>query len=187
MLTVIAKCQYAAEIWITLGKEFLTKSRAKTLHVKSLLQNAKKDGLSMHHYFLKIKGFAKILSASGVSVTDEELLNYILDGLDSDYDAAVVNITFKLESRLKPIPIQEAQIILPRLEKANFALNSVVHNEFHGVSANVASLAIDTSNKKPQLLQDAQNLVGKTQYNTLPQPNQPHHSFTLPYALPTQN
>lgn len=97
MFTVISKCQYSADIWLTLEQEFLTESKAKTLHVRNLLQTTRKENLSIHDYVVKMKGFAESLSASGIVVTDEELLNYILDGLDSEYDAAVVNITSRLE------------------------------------------------------------------------------------------
>ncbi|XP_031265813.1 alcohol-forming fatty acyl-CoA reductase-like [Pistacia vera] len=108
-----------------------------------------------HSYLKKVDkllGFVEILSASGIVVTDEELLNYILDGLNSEYDAAVVHITTRLESKLDPLSVQEAQIILQkfelRLEKANLALNTVIGTEFHGGSIHLANVTTDESNKK---------------------------------------
>ncbi|XP_031275099.1 uncharacterized protein LOC116133550 [Pistacia vera] len=154
MFAMISKCQFATDIWLTLEKEFLTKSRAKTLHVKSLLQNTKKDNMSIHDYFLKMKSYAKNLSSSGVVITDPELLNYILDGLDSKYDATIINITTRLESKVDMISIQEAQIVLQklelRLEKAHTVMNTMIHNEFHSSSANVPSISVDNENKKLQ-------------------------------------
>ncbi|XP_031250334.1 mucin-5AC-like [Pistacia vera] len=99
-----------------------------------------------------MKGYAEILSASGVVISDDELINYILDRLDSEYDAAVVNVTTRLESRVDPIIVQEAQIFLQkfelRLEKANRAMNSMVHAEFHSSLANIANLSTDNDAKK---------------------------------------
>ncbi|XP_031247957.1 uncharacterized protein LOC116105684 [Pistacia vera] len=142
------------DIWLTLEKEFLTESRAKTLHVKSLLQNTRKENMSMHDYFLTMKGVAENLSSNRVVIADEEFLNYILDKLESKCDAAVVNITTRLESKLDPISIQETQTILIKLElrlqRVNATMNFVVHNEFHGGLANVATLSIDDENKKTQ-------------------------------------
>ncbi|XP_031282072.1 uncharacterized protein LOC116140601 [Pistacia vera] len=109
MFSVVSKGQFSTKMWIVLEKEFLTESRSKTLHIKNLLQSTRKDNLNIHDYFMRMKGFAKVLSSSGITVTDEELLNYILDGLTSEYDAAVVNITTRLESRLDPLSVQEAQ------------------------------------------------------------------------------
>ncbi|XP_031273840.1 uncharacterized protein LOC116132329 [Pistacia vera] len=141
-------------MWIALEKEFLTESRTKTVHIKSLLQNTKKDNLSIHEYFVKMKGFAEILLASGILISDEELMNYIFYGLSSEYDAAIVNIATRLESRIDPIYVQEAQIILQkyelRLERANLVANSVVNTEFHGGSIHLANLTTDTTQTKYQ-------------------------------------
>lgn len=158
-------------------KEFLTESRAKTLHVKSLLQNTKNNDLSIHAYFVKMKSFVESLSATGVVVTDEELLNYIIDGLESEFDVAVVNITTRLESKLDLISVQEVQIILQkfelRLEKANVMMNFVVNTEFHGITANIANLSSDIATKKSQSEQP-QCSIGQSQFNTMqahvPQP-----------------
>ncbi|XP_031263594.1 uncharacterized protein LOC116121796 [Pistacia vera] len=160
MFIVISKCLYFVDMWITLEKEFLIESRTKTLHVKYLLQNTKKDNLSIHDYFVKMKGFIENPLASGIIVMDEELMNYIMDGLSSKYDVVVVNITTCLESRLDPLTVQEAQIILqkyePRLEKENLAMNSMINNEFHGSLVHLANISTDMTNKKYQNKQSDQ-------------------------------
>ncbi|XP_031266558.1 uncharacterized protein LOC116124947 [Pistacia vera] len=135
-----------------------------------------------------MKGFAKILSNSGIVVTDEELLNYILDGLNTEYDAVVVNITTRLESRIDPLTVQEAQIILQkyelRLEKANFAMNPIVSTEFHGGSAHLATTERKYHNESQSQISNVQPNLGQTQYQG---PNFVPHNHVSQQPIPDPN
>ena len=53
----------------------------------------KKGSLTIHDYFLKIRGIADTLSSIGQSISDDELLLYVLGGLGSEYDPMVVKIS----------------------------------------------------------------------------------------------
>lgn len=126
----ISKCTSASEIWCTLECEFQSESKAKMMHLRSLLQSTTKENCCVSEYVLKMKEIANQLSASGQVVTDEELLSYILDGLGSEFDAAV----FSLLSRIDSISIQEAQFLLQkyelRIEKHN-TVNSLLPMDSH--------------------------------------------------------
>jgi hypothetical protein len=53
------------------------------------LTNTKKATMTMSQYFTKMKGFTDELTASGMILDDEEIVSYILNGLDSDYTPMV--------------------------------------------------------------------------------------------------
>lgn len=93
MFRHIATCETAYDIWHTLEMHFLTDSKARVLHLRNLLQTTRKENLSINDYILKMKEFAGSLTASGVNISDEELLLYVLDGLGPEYDAVVANLT----------------------------------------------------------------------------------------------
>ncbi|XP_031247791.1 uncharacterized protein LOC116105523 [Pistacia vera] len=100
----VAKCSTAYEIWSILELHFQSVFKARTLHLRNLLQTTKKDSCSISEYVLKMKEIGDELNASGVSMSDEELLLYILDGLGPEYDVVVANLT----SNSSVITIQEA-------------------------------------------------------------------------------
>ncbi|XP_031258277.1 uncharacterized protein LOC116116323 [Pistacia vera] len=87
-----------------------------------MLNTTKKESQSMNDYVLRMKEFADKLNASGVHIEDEELLMYILDGLGSEYDVVIANLT----STVSQITFQEAPFLLHkhelRLERQNSAL-----------------------------------------------------------------
>lgn len=79
--------------------------------------------LSISSYIKKIKEIAKSLSASGQIVIEEDLLQYVLDGLGPGYDATIVNLTSRIKSNINYMTLQDSQFLLQnyeiRLEKFN--------------------------------------------------------------------
>ncbi|XP_031280161.1 uncharacterized protein LOC116138588 [Pistacia vera] len=122
----ISKCQLSSEIWFALEHEFLSDSKAKALHLKNLLQTTQKGNLSISEYVkkMKSKSIAESLSVSGLVITNEDVLQYVLHGLGLEFDAVVVNLTSQRESKFDIVTLQEAQFLLQkyelRLEKFNF-------------------------------------------------------------------
>ena len=57
----------------------------------------KKGSMTVHDYFLKMRTIADTLTFTGQSISDDELLLYILGGLGSEYDPVVVNLTSRLK------------------------------------------------------------------------------------------
>lgn len=108
----MAKCSTSYEIWNTLELHFQSVSRAKTLHLRNLLQTTKKDASTVSEYVLKMKELGDELISNGVNITDEELLLYILDGLGLEYDVVVANLI----SNSSQTTLQEAQFLLHKHE-----------------------------------------------------------------------
>ncbi|XP_031262018.1 uncharacterized protein LOC116120208 [Pistacia vera] len=67
-------------------------SKARTLHLRNLLQNTKKESMGVNEYILRMKELGDELVANGVQIRDEQLLLYILDGLGPKFDAMEANL-----------------------------------------------------------------------------------------------
>jgi hypothetical protein len=93
----------AASAWTALEELFASQSRAKVTNLRFALTNTKKGSMTIPQYFTKIKGFADELTAYGKTLDDEEIVSYILNGLDSDYTPLVSSVMFRLE----PISVNE--------------------------------------------------------------------------------
>ena len=83
--------------------------------------------MSIQDYRLRMRGIVDSLNSTGTIVSDDELLLYILGGLNSECDLVVINLTFRHES----VTLQEAQYMLQsqelRIEQQNNALNVESH------------------------------------------------------------
>jgi hypothetical protein len=65
------------------------------IHVE--LATTKKRDLSVADYFRKIKNLATDLAATDTPLNDDEVIAYLLAGLDSTYDPFVTSMTTKSE------------------------------------------------------------------------------------------
>ena len=86
---------------------FSTKSKARLLHVRFLLQATKKGIMSIEDYLLKMKSVAHELMSASQLIPNDELVLYILGGLGPEYESVTVNLTFK-----DSLTLSEAQYML---------------------------------------------------------------------------
>jgi hypothetical protein len=93
----------AASAWTALEELFASQSRAKVTNLRFALTDTKKGSMTIPQYFTKMKGFADELAASGKTLDEEEIVSYILNGLDSHYTPLVSSVM----SRLEPISVNE--------------------------------------------------------------------------------
>ena len=89
----VVHCKSSAEVWTVLEQLFSTKSKAIVLRLRLLLQTTKKGTRSIEEYILKMKNIASSLMAAGQSISDDELILYILGGLGSEFESVIVNLT----------------------------------------------------------------------------------------------
>ncbi|XP_031276878.1 uncharacterized protein LOC116135312 [Pistacia vera] len=174
MCGYVWKCRNSTEIWFALENEFITNSKARALHFKNLLQTTQKGNLSVGDYVKKMKEIAENLSASGMVIADEDLLQYVLDGLGPKFDAVVVNLTSRIESKFDSVTLQEAQFLLQKYEIRLEKFNAI---DLYNCSAHIASTGtLNTSHGSPS----DTNHVSKPEYTS---GNRPYSGFgELPYA-----
>ncbi|XP_062075385.1 uncharacterized protein LOC133779418 [Humulus lupulus] len=104
----VINCQISAKIKSVFTQLFATKSKARLLHIRALVQSTKKGSSSINEYILKIKHYVDALAAAGRPISDDVLILYILGGLGAEYESVVVN----LSSRTESLTLQEVQFML---------------------------------------------------------------------------
>ena len=90
----------AAQVWAAITTMFATQSRTRIANLRVKLANTKKEGKTTAQYFTQVKAIADELAAAGRKLEEEEVVEYLLVGLDDPYNplfAAIgVNPTAKL-------------------------------------------------------------------------------------------
>ncbi|KAK1617831.1 hypothetical protein QYE76_023348 [Lolium multiflorum] len=82
-----------AEVWTIINNICGSRSRSRINQLRGALSSTKKLELSASVFFAKMKGFASELAAVGKPVPEDEMIGYIVGGLDGSYNdvAASVN------------------------------------------------------------------------------------------------
>jgi len=93
----------AASAWAAIGTLHASQSRARVISTRMALATASKGAMSVSDYFAKMKSLADEMAAAGRKLEDEELVSYILTGLDSEFDSIVTAVS----TRVEPITVNE--------------------------------------------------------------------------------
>jgi len=86
-----------AGAWAAIEKLFASQSRARVISTRMALATANKGTSSIAEYYGKMKGLADEMTSAGRKLEDEELVSFILTGLDVDYDPVVTAVTARVE------------------------------------------------------------------------------------------
>ena len=103
ILSQLTACKTAAEVWSAVEAMFTSMSRARTVNTRIALATTKKGNLSMAEYVSKMRSLADEIASAGKAIDDDELVSYILAGLDFDYNP----IVSALVARTEPISVGE--------------------------------------------------------------------------------
>ncbi|XP_074302516.1 uncharacterized protein LOC141634121 isoform X2 [Silene latifolia] len=160
-LVEVHDVRFSASIWERLQVRFMSASMARSMELKRLLSNMSKDeNQSMEHYLREIKLIVDSLAAINSPVSNQDLLQYVVQGLGSDYETLVTvitqfpgSITFDdLRARLL---VQEQRV-------------KFLKNQDNGVTSHQAFATATTNNgssSTPSQKQAAPNTSNKTNNN----------------------
>lgn len=87
VLAHVVGLKYARDVWLAFECRFVSLSRSHIIQLKTQLQTCKKGSQSIADYFQKVKYIADSLVASSYPINDDDLIIYILNGLQSEYAA----------------------------------------------------------------------------------------------------
>lgn len=93
MLGHVNRCAHSFQVWKTLDDLFQSQSKARSMNLRFQLQTLKKGSSSVDEYFLQMRSIADGLLAAGHSLSDDDLVLYVLGGLGAEFDAVVVSLT----------------------------------------------------------------------------------------------
>jgi glutathionylspermidine synthase len=97
ILVQIAALPTTAAIWKHLETSFASQSRARVINTHMALATTQKGSSSMAEYVLKMKTMGNEMALTRKKLDDEELISYILAGLDYEYNSLVSSIAARVE------------------------------------------------------------------------------------------
>lgn len=89
ILVQVSSHEHDAQLWMAVNKMFSSQSRSKILQLRFQLPQKKEGDASAAAYYNKMKGITDEMAAAGKEIEDDNLIGYILNGLDSEYNPFV--------------------------------------------------------------------------------------------------
>jgi hypothetical protein len=97
ILVQIAALPTAAAVWKHLETLFASQSHARVINTRMALATTQKGSSSTAEYVLKMKTLVDEMASVRKKLDDEELISYILAGLDYEYNSLVSSIAARVE------------------------------------------------------------------------------------------
>lgn len=127
---VMSSADTAAKAWAVIEALFASQSRARVIATRMALATASKGTSTIAEYFTKMKSLANEMASAGKKLEDDELVSYILTGLDLDFEGIVSAVA----ARVEPISVGELYTQLTSHEQCMELCNSA-----NNPSANMAT------------------------------------------------
>nr|AAK53852.1 Putative retroelement [Oryza sativa Japonica Group] len=103
VLQQVAGAKTAAQAWSMINDMFTCKSKAGAINVLLALTTTQKGPISISEYIAKMRSLGDEMAGAGKPLDDEELIAYIINGLNSDFDATVEGLM--ATARIAPLSI----------------------------------------------------------------------------------
>lgn len=103
LVPVFAK-ETAAQAWAKLETMYSSQTRAHAVNTRMALATIQKGSMSVAEYVGKMRSLSDEMAAAGRTLSEEELVEYILLGLDYEYNGVVASIV----SRTTLITVSDA-------------------------------------------------------------------------------
>lgn len=87
----------ASAAWAAIEGMFASQSRARVIATWMALATVSNGSSSVSDYYAKMKGLANDMLSTRKKIEDEELISYILTGLDRDFDPVVTAVAVQKE------------------------------------------------------------------------------------------
>jgi uncharacterized membrane protein YgcG len=93
----VSRCKTSAQAWSTLANLYSSQSRAHSVNKRIALATTKKNQLFVSDYYAKMCHYADELAASGTALRDDELVAYLLAGLDAEYNSVFTAVVARVD------------------------------------------------------------------------------------------
>jgi hypothetical protein len=86
VMAQVSSCATPREIWNLLEQTHASRSKSRVINTRMALATTQKGNLSISEYLAKMKSFVDDMASAGKALEEEDLVSYILTGLDFDYN-----------------------------------------------------------------------------------------------------
>jgi len=127
ILSTVYGMNTAPQVWSYLSNRFAPNSRTQISHLKRQLQTLDQGSQRCLDYLLTAKSLADQLAAVGKGVDDEDLISYVIGGLNPSYHPFITTLSFI--TRDNPISFDAFQMELLNYEQLLNASQKTVQPE----------------------------------------------------------
>ena len=92
ILAQVVSKENTFDLWTGITTLFASQSQSRITNLRIAITTTKKGNMSSTSFISKMKSLGDELAAAGRPVTDPEMVDYVLAGLDRDYDPVVAAI-----------------------------------------------------------------------------------------------
>jgi hypothetical protein len=107
VLSTIYGLQTSHQVWTSLATKFASSTRSHVSHLKRQLQTLKQGSKTCSEYLKNAKSWSNQLAAIGKPIDDEDLISYIISGLNPSFNAFVT--VFSMTSKDKESSFSDFQ------------------------------------------------------------------------------
>jgi hypothetical protein len=100
ILSTVFGLHTSNQVWSALKSRFASESRSRVSHLKRKLQNLNQGSKSCFEYLKTAKNWADQLAAIGKSTNDEDLLSYIISGLNPSYNSFITSYSIATRDKV---------------------------------------------------------------------------------------
>lgn len=94
----MASLTTSVEVWAAIERTYTDQSRARAINVRLALATTVKGNMNAVEYVNKMRGYADEMASAGKTLDDEEIVSYILVGLDMEYKSFVTSVVSKIDT-----------------------------------------------------------------------------------------
>lgn len=158
VLPRVIGCKHSWQVWEAIHKYFYSHLKAKVRQLRYELKSAKKGNQTISEYVLRVKAIADSLLAIGDSISEQEQIDAVLEGLPEEYNNFVMMIYGRPDS---PSPYDiEGLLLVQEAQRDKFRQELAITS----VSANVAQSSQSHNSQFPQNRVDSSHSQKYQQY-----------------------
>jgi hypothetical protein len=114
------------QVWLSLSNRYASQSCSRILNLKRQLQNLQQGSKTCTEYLHDAKLLANQLAAVGTPVDEDDLISYIIGGLNASFNAFITTCSFTLDDSTMSFDDFQSKLLSHEmfLEQQNQALHS---------------------------------------------------------------
>jgi hypothetical protein len=121
VLAGVASNSTFVDMWTAITKMFASQSRSRVLHLRNQLVATRKGDKSISVYFSTMRGYANEIAAATKTLDDDDVVSYIMNGLDVDYNSLIEQVNgttelISLEALYSRLPDTEVHLIMQKAQ-----------------------------------------------------------------------